>query len=271
MRRVGVEDVEPLVRQANYFKLSGGERSWGPRSISDYELIHIAAGDFAYDNLETGESFSVPEGATLCIPPAERHLFRMVAERPYGSIIACVHFELLGNGTRVNGDYIPEPEPPLITLTDGSVPIHQLFRNCRDVFERYGPRRDALLSVMLKEIWLRLSEFWSGEPHSIVAKRTEAMLGFIRENAPRVVSRRELGGRFGLTPEHVNAIFKKELGMTPTEVSHRIRVNLACGYIQEDGLSLQQTAEKCGFRDEYHFSRVFKKVMGIPPGKFAGR
>jgi AraC-like DNA-binding protein len=268
---IGVEDIEPRVAQANYFKLSSEECSWGPRIIPDYELIHIVAGEFAYDNLETGQTAIVAEGDTLCVPPGESHLFRHVRSFAYGAVIACVHLEFMRDGSRLAGDYVLTPEPPLVTNTGGSVPIHQLFRNARDVFEGYGNHRDALLSAMAKEIWLRLSEFWGAGARTRISRRTELMLKAMRQSFPKTLSRRELGNRFGLTPEHVNAIFKSELGMTPTEISHRIRITQACRFIQEDGLSLQQTAEKCGFRDEYHFSRVFKKVMGIPPGKFAGK
>ena len=33
-------------------------------------------------------------------------------------------------------------------------------------------------------------------------------------------------------------------------------------------LSLHEIAELCGFSSEFHFSRVFKQLNGIPPGQY---
>jgi AraC family transcriptional regulator of arabinose operon len=33
--------------------------------------------------------------------------------------------------------------------------------------------------------------------------------------------------------------------------------------------SIGRVAEELGFSDPFHFSRVFKKVFGVPPGQFA--
>ena len=29
-----------------------------------------------------------------------------------------------------------------------------------------------------------------------------------------------------------------------------------------------EIAEKCGFSDVYHFSKIFKKLIGVPPTKY---
>ena len=135
MRKVKVEDVEPLVRYANYFKLPANGQSWGPRTIAEYELIYIVAGEFSYETSESGKSARIAEGDVLCIPPGKEHVFRHVRSFAYGAVIACIHLELLRSGSRLAGDYAPVPEPPLVTRTGRSAPLHQLFRNCRDVFE----------------------------------------------------------------------------------------------------------------------------------------
>jgi AraC-like DNA-binding protein len=35
--------------------------------------------------------------------------------------------------------------------------------------------------------------------------------------------------------------------------------------LTDEGLSVKETAARVGFDDAFYFSRVFKKVMGIPP------
>ncbi|WP_408647958.1 helix-turn-helix domain-containing protein [Tichowtungia aerotolerans] len=36
--------------------------------------------------------------------------------------------------------------------------------------------------------------------------------------------------------------------------------------IRNDRLSVKEAAERTGFCDAYHFSKVFKKTYGFPPG-----
>ena len=48
MKIVGPEDVNPEVRHCNYFKVKEDRGIWGPRTIPDYELVYIVAGEFSY-------------------------------------------------------------------------------------------------------------------------------------------------------------------------------------------------------------------------------
>jgi AraC-like DNA-binding protein len=269
MKIVCPEDVDPEVRHCNYFKVKSGRGLWGPRTILDFELIYIVAGEFSYSS-HRGKRV-VHEGDVLCIPPGEQHIFRLEKQPAYGALIGCIHLDLLENMTCLNGDYIPKPKPFLITSTHNDHALHQLFRNCRDVSEGYGTRRKLILKNIVSEIWLRMHEYRESQESDKFSRRLNEMLDFINERIPSVVTRQDLSRKFGLVPEHINAIFKKEMNMTPTQVVQRTRIRLACRYLQEEGLSIKETAELCGFKDQFYFTRVFTKLMNTTPGKFAGK
>jgi AraC-like DNA-binding protein len=269
MKIVHPEDVYPEVRHCNYFKVKEGNRSWGPRTLLDYELIYIVAGEFSYTN-EWGKR-DLREGDILCIPPGERHILKLEHTPAYGSLIACIHLDLLENMSMLNGDYIPKPQPYLITSTHNDHAIHQLFRNCKEVSDGYGSRRKQILQNIVREIWLRMHEYRESRDTEKYSKRLNQMLEFINDKIPSRVTRQELSKKFGLVPEHINAIFKKEMGLTPTQVVQQVRIRLACRYLQVDGLSIKETAELTGFKDQFYFTRVFTKIMNTTPGKFAGK
>lgn len=58
--------------------------------------------------------------------------------------------------------------------------------------------------------------------------------------------------------------FRKEIGISPAAFVRRERCILARGFL-EAGLSVASTAERLGFSNPYHFSRVFKSGHGVPP------
>lgn len=264
------EDVRPQVMVSNYFQLKT-ERSWGPRTISEYELIYIVAGEFSYTEMTFNRKYELFEGDILCIHPGVKHIFRNEKTPSYGAIISCIHLELVKGSFRLKKDYQPEIEPPVITSVKGDYALHQLFRNCSRIKEGFSRYREALLENIGRDIWLRLAEYWEGANISRINPRTRKMLSFIESKIPGEVTRNELSRHFGLTPEHINAVFKQETGLTPTQAVHRARINLACRYLLEEGLSIKETAAKVGFSDEFYFSKVFKKIMSIPPGKITGR
>jgi AraC-like DNA-binding protein len=264
------DDVYPEILHSNYFKLRSAEQSWGPRIVSEYELIYIVAGVFSYQETAK-EKVYVNEGDILTIPPGEKHIFKCEKKPLYGAVISCIHLELLPHHSRLKKEYRPLDEPPLITPVKGDYVLHQLFRNTRSTFEGYTPYREAILKNIAREIWLRMAEYWQGENSSGYSYRVKEMLEFIQSKIPAEVTRKDLADKFALTPEHINFIFKRETGMTPTQAIHRARINLACRYLLEDGLCIKETAEKVGFCDEFYFSKVFKKIMKVSPGKMLGR
>jgi len=268
MKIVYPEDVLPEVRHCNYFKVKEGRGIWGPRTIPDYELIYIVGGEFSYSN-EIAKRI-LREGDILCIPPGEKHIFKLEKQPAYGALIGCIHLDLLENMSFLNGDYVPKPKPFLVTSTHNDHALHQLFRNCRDVTEGYGSRRKLILQNMVREIWLRIHEYRESQDSEKYSRRLNEMLDFINERIPTPVNRQDLSKKFGLVPEHINAIFKKEMKMTPTQVVQGARIRLACRYLQEEGLSIKETAELTGFKDQFYFTRVFARIMNTTPGKFAG-
>jgi AraC-like DNA-binding protein len=84
-------------------------------------------------------------------------------------------------------------------------------------------------------------------------------------------TRHDLAKKFSISPEHVNALFKKELGLSPAKFLKRIKIYKACRLLREDGLSIKETADRMGFYDEFHFSKAFKQIIGASPSKFRGK
>jgi AraC-like DNA-binding protein/quercetin dioxygenase-like cupin family protein len=244
----------PRVNIANYQLAAKPFEVWGPRTIPDTELIFIHSGTFALTlNRQTVRA---EKNDLLVIFPGERHSFQCLEK---SGIISCIHCDL------------PKPDgltlPRIRKIHDHDLPDG--FRRCADVFIHPAPWREELLTAILTEIWLRLRSYGSPTESVRPSERVEKMAAYIREHLDESVTRSTLAKRFHLSAQHVNYLFKNELSTTPTELLHRERVKMAFLLIQNERVSVKEAAYRTGFCDAYHFSKVFKKTYGFPPGRIS--
>jgi AraC-like DNA-binding protein len=260
-RLLGPPEFTPLPRYANYVDVYPGQ-CWGPRTIADTELVFVIAGQFRYRE-GAGESTAGP-GDVLFIPPDEEHTLTFLGTRD--GRFSCIHGELCEDGTWAAGDYRPVPMPATLTPTGVNPELRELFRRCAAAMSEYTHYRDALARSIYHQVWLMLSEYWVTRPASPhLSRRLQQMLDWLQEHLAESVSRKDLAHEFGLAPEYINAIFKAEIGISPTQYIHRERVMWAHRLLVDEGLSVKEVAAEVGFNDPFYFSRIFKKVMGIPP------
>jgi AraC family transcriptional regulator len=69
-------------------------------------------------------------------------------------------------------------------------------------------------------------------------------------------------------PVHLARAFRKRHGCTVGEYARRLRIENACRRLTVPGESLAQIAAEVGFSDQAHFTRCFKEVTGVTPGRY---
>jgi AraC family transcriptional regulator len=68
-----------------------------------------------------------------------------------------------------------------------------------------------------------------------------------------------------------NRTFKASFGCTPCEYVRRMRVARAQNLMRIYSDPLRQIAGECGFADQAHLTRCFRKIVGEPPGIWRAR
>ncbi len=76
----------------------------------------------------------------------------------------------------------------------------------------------------------------------------------------------KLASKAGYSKYHFLREFKKEFGLTPCHYIHNIKINQARNLIDSNN-SLSQIAFECGFADQSHFIKIYKKFYGHTPSK----
>jgi AraC-like DNA-binding protein/quercetin dioxygenase-like cupin family protein len=63
-------------------------------------------------------------------------------------------------------------------------------------------------------------------------------------------------------------LFRRYDQQTPYQYLLRLKMNHAAARLQQPRVLVKQVAEETGFADPFHFSRVFKTVLGLAPNSF---
>ena len=108
------------------------------------------------------------------------------------------------------------------------------------------------------------ADYWEGR---VADKRMAQVLQRLREGGP-TVSNAELARETGMNANAFIRKFRQAVGHTPHQYLLRLRIEQACGWLRRGDLTMDQIAEAAGFCDRFHFSRVFKQVLGVSPAKF---
>jgi AraC-like DNA-binding protein len=76
----------------------------------------------------------------------------------------------------------------------------------------------------------------------------------------------DLAAAAGLSRFHFARLFQAATGQSPMHYLAQARVASARNLLRLTALPHRQIAEQTGFADEYHFSRVYRRITGRPPG-----
>ena len=79
-------------------------------------------------------------------------------------------------------------------------------------------------------------------------------------------SLREIAQACGLSVSYFSRAFRKSTGIAPHAWFIQTRVETAKAMLRKKETSLSTIARDCGFADQSHLTRVFKRHVGLSPG-----
>jgi AraC family transcriptional regulator len=78
----------------------------------------------------------------------------------------------------------------------------------------------------------------------------------------------DLADEAGVHPVHLARVFRAREGRTPGDYVQRLRVRAACHLLRDREYPLAIIAAECGFADQSHLTRVFRKFTQTTPAQF---
>ncbi|MDR0347932.1 MAG: AraC family transcriptional regulator, partial [Tannerella sp.] len=98
--------------------------------------------------------------------------------------------------------------------------------------------------------------------------RIAKVISFIENNIGKEFSNTSLADLAHMSTNAFACLFKEETGATVQNFIKSKRIHAACLLLLHTHQSIDEVAEKTGFANRYHFTRIFSRVTGITPGKY---
>lgn len=152
---------------------------------------------------------------------------------------------------------------------DGGADVEEILRLC----QHYASEVGTLNSIEALNRWIGaiLHKFISvafdfcNIKHQNVIFKTNA---YIKGHLTEKISLEQAAKQVYLSKSYFCRIIKDELGCTFTEYVNRIRIDRSKVLLRGTGMPIAEIACAVGFDDQSYYTRIFKKQVGISPGKF---
>lgn len=148
------------------------------------------------------------------------------------------------------------------------------FENVRTFFQQAGfdyilkPVNNDEMQMVLEKLIGKLSK---NKPESKAGLNNtdnqgfNKMLDYINDNFGEKITLDKLAERFGYSKNYICGLFSKHLNTSLTCYLTDIRMARAKELISEGKMLIKEVGATCGYKEYYHFFRVFKAYYGISP------
>lgn len=74
-----------------------------------------------------------------------------------------------------------------------------------------------------------------------------------------------------LSVSHFSTMFRVRTGFSPVEYFNHLKIQQSCQELVFTQKAVKEIANDLGFADQYYFSRIFSRFMGVPPSEYRSK
>lgn len=239
------------------------------------ELVYILSGRGSYRIDDV--IFPVEEGDLIVLNPGMKHQ-ALVSDPGNPAAEFFVGFTDVKLGD-LGPNRIPTPTASPIVHTKGEL-RQKLFKVCASIEEEnsvYWQGRYFMLKAYLMQMLILIVRdqaepvpVKNGFAFESVNKKyvVEQIVSYFDDHYAEKISLDQIAENMYLSPYYISRIFKSEIGDTPIHYLINIRLKKAKELLESGWSgSVQEAAQRVGYDDVYHFSKLFKKRYGAPPSQ----
>ncbi|GFN33218.1 AraC family transcriptional regulator [Paenibacillus xylaniclasticus] len=262
--------ASPAVNQSRDVKIcywgtqaSEPGQGWGPGVRDHHKLFFVHEGKGTLTI--RGQIYNVEAGYGFYTPINEIYQYSSDLDEPW-------HYSCIGfSGTMIDA-----------ILQRTSLTVNPIFDNPpgmdKDRFSQFNelserPGGDLQMQGVLYELLAALVRQAPATNDAEEERRpretyVRRAVDFIHRHYDEEVTIRQLSDYLGLDRKYVATLFREALGIPPQQYLLRYRMDKACELLRSTSLSIAETARSVGYKDALLFSRMFKKVVGVPPSRY---
>ncbi|MFW5829963.1 MAG: helix-turn-helix domain-containing protein [Planctomycetota bacterium] len=194
---------------------------------------------------------------------ASPHGYGSETERPY-SIVWC---SLQGSDKdRLLAKCGLSADRPIVRLADGARIAREWRRLVDCLVAMPGLPAIVHTSASMVEIFCRLG-LERSQPGKQEDPLVLGILELMEQHLDGELSLADIAAACGRSIQYCCRRFNAAIGDSPASYFMRRKIQCAQSLLA-DGQDVASIAEQLGFCDRYHFSKVFKRITGVPPGRY---
>lgn len=224
-------------------------------------LIYCHEGSGIVKIIET--TYKIEAGDFFIIPARTTHMYVADEENPW--TIYWIHFKGANAGHIVETIEKQIGNKGFVKYNDKCI---ELFNEMYKQLER-GYGNDTLMYVNMC-LWHFLTSFLYndkfGRSDNLVSiEPTDIAIDYLGKNISKVLTLDNIASQVNISPSHFSYLFKKKTGFSPIEYFNHLKIQKACQYLLFTNMRVNEISAELGIEDQYYFSRLFTKVMGMAP------
>ncbi len=256
-------NIELSIFNCGLEKCAAGH-TWGP-GIRDHYLIHLViSGKGTFQS--AGRTWSLQPGDLFLAAPSQLVTYTADGQQPWeyrwvGFNGACAH-KLVSQLPFTDSEPVHHSKNPDV-LQDA---LKNLFLS-----RGLEPQDEAAMLGYLYLFIAALMRETRGQKPRATSSASQYVLNaikYIQFNYSHDISIDDVAKSVGISRSHLYRVFMSNVGKSPIDYLTEYRINEACKLLRTGSLSIAEVAISVGFFDQFYFSRVFKKAMGLPPSKY---
>ena len=239
----------------------GGE--CGPRIQQDYQLVivHLGEADVSFD----AQRCVIPPGSVALMLPGRREHFHFSR-----------HHRTHHTWCSLDPGAVPAPLRKHLAALPSVQPQSQAFEllmkaafSIRAWRTREGGQMLRLLALALLEEYGRMAK--AGPEAADREGPCERARYYLEEHCGEEDCLKGAARAAGITPQHLIRLFRQHYQITPGRYLWQTRVDRGAGLLAATGLTVSEIADRCGFKNPFHFSRLLRKMQGLSPRQLRQR
>ena len=214
-----------------------------------------------------GAPLIIPAGACFIIPPATPHACRLSAPHDYSTL--SVQADMLRTiYAGLTGKAEPVPDFPVVRLDDPV--LFAMLTACAAAAQQADDplRLETLaLNVLVYCLAHHARERYVAGPVANDHYAVEVARRDLEQHFDEPITLADLAQTAKISPFYLNHLFQQAVGIPPYEYLVKIRLKHAQTLLLA-GETIIGAAYRTGFADQSHFTRFFKRHLGLTPGEF---
>jgi len=98
--------------------------------------------------------------------------------------------------------------------------------------------------------------------------RLNRVIEFVEEHLDQEITLAALAEIAGMGAHYFSEMFKQSLGISPHQYVLRRRIERGRKLLHNPNVSVLEAAVRSGFSDQSHFTKLFRRIVGVTPTKY---